>query len=516
MWQCELSKSPETATRLRPVVSILLAGIGLLLAPACTQNVTVTVNPKPEYGYVFVVSTPEQPDRRYWEAGKPRRFPSGSVLSLDKSACYRLALVDESGAHAYEETLRKFPKTWYEVLLTPVFGLGHALWEPYPNPYVIDPALSADQRLRLAADRLSAEVVARFPAAAKAIGLCTIETDVVEKGRSFPFASEGNRRLSEYMFEAVRRRASPSLRVRQFKMGIDWYLKHTFDNLGESVEARQELVGRFAKQEQLDLVVYGKNYLYPQVFAPGATIERCRLSVELLEPTATAVATKEMISFTIVIDPREQELMALFMPRREVVEGDARPPIEVVCERAAMQIARDLLEKFKDSTALAAYAKPIHTYVSDFGYVAATPTNQRVVLPNKYGAYLASKVAQNLMVGSAGTFALVDRKAIVDGFDGVPDRGKSIVLGERSAWIDPETWPALGRKVGVKLVFMGQMEAIGADLNVTVWLADLERGTKLAIVEHKIALDRFRAREFETGNLPPQPPASAPGAGARP
>jgi len=60
---------------------------------------------------------------------------------------------------------------------------------------------------------------------------------------------------------------------------------------------------------------------------------------------------------------------------------------------------------------------------------------------------------------------------------------------------------------GAKIVFFGQMEEIGADLNVTVWLQDLERGTKLAIVEHKIMLDRRRAEEFRLGNLEPKSPS---------
>ena len=494
-------------------LGLAAAALALAFCQACTQHVIITVNPKPEYGSEFVIASPEKPDRRYWDAGQLRRFRSGSVVSLDKGASYRIALVDEAGARSYEETLIRYPMAWYEALLTPVLGLGYALWEPYPSPYVIDPALSPDQRLRQAAERIATDILARVPTGAKSVGLCAIETDVVEKGRSFPYASEGNRRLSEYLYDALRKQVPNSLRVRLFKMGVDWYLKHTFDSLGESVEARHELIGRFAKQEALDLVVYGKNYLYPQAFSPDMVIQRCRFAFDLLEPKATAVATRDIVSFTLSIDPRESELRALFTPRPmgEVVEAGGRPSIEVVCERAATQIARDLLEKFKGGTVLASYPKPIHTYVSDFGNVVATPTNQRVVMPNRYGAYMASKVAQGLMVGSAGTFALVDRKTVVDSFGAVPNRGKSIVLNERSAWIDPETWPALGRKVGVKLVFMGHMETVGADLNVTVWLGDLERGTKLAVVEHKIPLDRFLAKEFEMGNsgalAPPEPPA---------
>lgn len=490
-----------------------VAGLLLLCCQACTQNVIVRIDAKPEYGKDFVVTYPDWPDRRFWEAGKAKRFPSGSVLSLDKVGTYRIAVVDEAGSRTYEEALVRYSKTWYEAMLTPVFGLGHAIWQPYPNPYIIAPVLSADQRLRQAAEKIAAEILLRLPAGAKTVGICAIETDVVEKGRSFPYASEGNRRLSEYIYDGVRKQAPAAVRVRQFKLGIDWYLKHTFDSLGEGVEARHELIGRFAKQEGLDLMVYGKNYLYPETFSPDMAISRCRFAFDFLEPKAAAVVTKDVAGFALPIDPRERDLMALFLPPRkvgEVVEADTRPSIEVICERAATQLARDLLEKFKDTPVLASYPKPIHTYVSDLGYVVAAPTNERVVMPNKYGAYLASKVAQNLMVGSAGGFALVDRKAIVDGVDNVPNRGKTMILGERSAWIDPETWPALGRKVGVKLVFMGHMEVIGADLNVTVWLQDLERGTKLAMVEHKIGLDRFLAKEFEMGNLPAAPPPAPP------
>ena len=235
-----------------------IAAMGCLLAVGlgCTQNVAIQIHAKPGDGDQFVIASPERMDRRYWEAGHPRRFPSGSVVNLDKGGAYTIAVVDEAGARSYEAALVKYPKRWYELVLTPVFGLGHAMWRPYPDPYVINPVLSADQQLRLAAERIGPDILSRLPKGAKTVGLFTLETDVVEKGRAQPYASEGNRRLSEYIYNYVRKEAAGSVRIRRFKMGIDWYLKHSYDSLGESVEARHELAQCLAHNDTFAAVLF--------------------------------------------------------------------------------------------------------------------------------------------------------------------------------------------------------------------------------------------------------------------
>ena len=480
-----------------------------LLLTGCTQHVQVLIQQAPGYGDHFTVGSEAAMDRRYWG----RRFPSGSVVGLSKGQEYTLVIVDEQGAATFQQAVEKFPMRWYEALLTPLFGLGYALWQPFPNPYMLVPGGGADQRLRAAARAIAEQILTRVPPTVKVLGLFTFETDIVDQGRTLPYASEGNRRLTEYVYTHLRQTLTRSAQVRLFKYGVDHYLKHSHASLGEAVEARHELVGKLARDERLDMVVYGKNYLYPQAYTETSAIRRCRFSVDCLIPQADKTLTHDVFEYILAIGPGETELMRLFRPRRPGRVGPVgpavgpAPSIEVALERAAKHLARDLLEKLGDeSPVLATYGKPIATYVSDFGYVAAAPLDERVVLANRYGAYVASKVAQNLMVGGAGLFTFVSRKKVVDAVRNVRDRGKTIILRERSPWIDPMTWPRLGVLVGAKLVFRGRMERIGNDLNFTVWLQDLERGVQLAIVEHKIMLNAALGRQLDLGNLAPGRP----------
>ncbi|MBM4031276.1 MAG: hypothetical protein FJ291_05760 [Planctomycetes bacterium] len=471
----------------------------LLVLLGCRQGVTVQIN-SPRYKQFSVPC--DKPDRRYWESGRLRVFPSGSRLSFRKGGePPRVVVVDDAGASVYEETLERYPMAWYEALLTPLFGLGYALWQPYEDPYGITPGLAADERLRQAAAKLAPEILARLPAEAKAVGVFTVETDIVEKGLAY--ASEGNRRLSEYLCNCLRELAPKTVQVREFKMGVSWYLKHTYGSLGASAEARRELIAKFARTERVDMVVYGKNYLYPQQYAKDRTIHRAELEFDILLPKEGRAEEGGRVKFTLAFDPGEKDLAGLFLPPAEpgAIGPVAPPSIEVVLERAALHIARDLLEKVGQGTVLATYPKPIFTYVSDFAFLAAAPLDERVVVPNKYGAYLSGKVEQNLAAGSTGLFAFVERKKAIDVLKGVPDRGKTILVGEMSAWIDPSTAPQLGRMAGVKVVFFGDMQVIGADLKITVTLQDLERRVKLATVEHVVPLDVFLHAQFISGNL---------------
>ena len=477
-----------------------LAALLLALCAGCTQNVSIVAE-HPEYGSRFRVVTPDKMDRRYWQ----KVFASGALVNLDKGSSPTLVVVDDVNAPTYEHVMERFPKRWYEALLTPVFGIGHMLWKPYANPYYVPFAGIADQRLRDAAKRIGDEVLALLTPEMQTVGLFGFETDIVERGRRQPYLSEGNRRLTEYVYNHLRTQTKQALQVRLFKAtGMDAYLKHTYGSLGEGVEARHELVARFAREERLDVAIYGKNYLYPQAYSETEAINRCRFSIDFLVPKAEKAYTHDIIELILAIAPDETRLMGLFLPPRPLPPVPPVAALEVVIERTVDHLVRDLLEKLGgDSAVLAQYPRPIHTYVSDFGYVVATALDERTVLPNRYGAYMASKVEQGLLAKSEGLFALVDRKKVIDAVKRIPNRGKTVLLGERDVWIDPMTAPQLGKLVGAKLVFFGRMEQIGGDLDVTVFLKTLETGIKLAVVEHKIPLTELRLRRFQLGNLAP-------------
>ena len=480
---------------------IFLALVGCVAVTwlGCTQTVQIVVGPEP---LQFTVEPGKaELDRRYDMGGQKRVFVSGAQVSFDKGTPPTIVVVDKSGVPLWKETLVKYPMRWYEVVLTPLFGLGYVIWEPYADPYSVTVKGAADARLVELADTMAADILTHLPADAKKVGIFYIETDVVEKGQSQPYVSEGNRRLSEYMCNALRRKTA-ALDLREYKLGVSWYFKHTPDSLGESVEARRQLIIGFAQREKLDVAVYAKNYQYPALFSKErGTRNNCRLEFDVLSVKGAGTITK--FEHTLTMDPKETDLVACFWPTEPPAAGVA-PPIEVVLERTATHLARDLLEKMNEGTLLASYDKPIATFVTDFGYVVATPTNERVVLPNKYGAYVAEKVAQGLMAGSGGKFVFVARKKLQDAFGEMKDVEKRVLVDETSAWIDPDTAPKLGGKVGARMIFFGRMEQIGGDLNITVELKDIERGVILCSVEEKITLDQFLQKQLEAGTLSTQ------------
>ena len=477
--------------------NLMCVSVGALVCLiGCAQMVRIEVKPG---GDKFVVEQAKPGmDRRYDSGGRKTEFSSGALVPIDKGAAPKIRVVNRAGLTVWEEYMKAYPMKWYETLLTPLFGLGYLLYAPYADPYVVE--MDKGDILLRTAQELATEILSAIPPSAKVVGFPYIESTDAENGA--PHVSEGNRKLSEYVCNTIRDTEMQDRDLREYKYGIDYYLRHTSSGLGAAAAPRRELFTKFAADEKLDVIVYGKNYVHMQKVSgdkqgkqPEQGILNCRVEFDILD--GKTGATLRRVKYPMALGIENWEMSKMFLPsmtpgRAGAAQADGAPTIEVALERAAQRLSRDILDRITQGNLLGTYNKPVPTYVADFGYLVRTDANEPKTQANKYGHYIAEKVSMSLLSGSGGMFMIVSPKRIKTEMKSLVER--------RSALYDEDDAPTLGRRRGAKVTFRGDMVKVGADLNMRLWIQDDEQGITHASVEYKLPLSVSLDEQLQLGN----------------
>ena len=456
----------------RRLICILALAVAYSLG--CAQMVRIEVMPG---GESFVVDQAKGGmDRRYDGGGRKTEFASGTRVPIDKVGLPKIRVINRAGATVWEEQMVGYPMRWYETALVPVFGIGYMMFAPYSDPYVI--RMDKGDIVLKTAQEIATEIVAALPATVKIVGFPYIESTEAERGK--PYVSEGNRKLSEYVAAAIRAE-SQERDFREYKYGIDYYLRHTSSGLGAAVAARRELFAKFAADERLDAIVYGRNDVHRQKISGGGpgrqqgrAILTCRIEFDILD--GKTGGTLGCVKYSMALGAENSEMIQEFVPP-QAMQLEEAPTIEVALERAAQRLSRDILENIANGDLLEAYEKPVATHVSDLGYLVSTSDDQRKTQPNMYGAYLSEKVSGSLLETSRGRLVIVS-----------PNRPQKEEAAEA------------GKRLPAKVVFCGEMVKIGADLNIVLMLRDIEQGATLTRVEYTLPLNPALDEQLRLGN----------------